>query len=159
MNEQIIMELLNKDKLSELIKKGGNQSAPGFDGITFPSLKLEREVAAQLIISMMRLIISVGKIPKIWKMGKTILIHKTGDPNDPGNWRPITLTSVIYRIIFGRISQCIMQFENRSIKRGLLSMSQKGFIPPINGCGKHISLANMAINRAMTEHNPLYPCT
>jgi hypothetical protein len=46
--------------------------------------------------------------------------------------------------------------RNRSIKRGLLSMSQKGFIPRINGCGEHISLANMAINRAMTEHRILY---
>jgi hypothetical protein len=53
MNEQIIMELLNKDKLTELIKKRGNQSAPGLDGITFPFLKLEREASAQLIISMM----------------------------------------------------------------------------------------------------------
>jgi hypothetical protein len=89
-------------------------------------------------------------------MGKTILKYKTGDPNDPGNWRPISLTSVIYRIIFGRISQCLIQFENRSIKRGLLSMSQKGFIPRINSCGEHISLANLVINRAMTEPRILY---
>jgi hypothetical protein len=88
--------------------------------------------------------------------GKNDLDTQTGDPNDPGNWPSITLTSVIYRIIFGRISQCLMQFENRSIKRGLLSMSQKGFIPRINGCGEHISLANMAINRAITERRILY---
>jgi hypothetical protein len=89
---------------------------------------------------------------------KTILIHKTGDPNDPGNWCPITLTSVVYGIIFGRISQCLMQFEKRTIKRGLLSMNQKGFIPRINGCGGHISLANMAINRAIAEPRILYIC-
>jgi hypothetical protein len=71
MNEQIIMELLNKEKLMDLIKKRGNQSAPGLDGIIFPFLKLEKKATALLIISMMRLIISVGKIPKIWKMGKT----------------------------------------------------------------------------------------
>jgi hypothetical protein len=35
MNEQMIMEILNKEKLMELIKKRGNQSAPGLDGITF----------------------------------------------------------------------------------------------------------------------------
>jgi hypothetical protein len=94
--------------------------------------------------------------PEIWKLGKTILIYKAGDPNDPGNWRPITLTSVVYRIIFGRISQSLLQFENRSIKRSILSMSQKGFVPRVNGCGEHIFLANMAINRAMTEHRTLY---
>jgi hypothetical protein len=104
MNEQIIMELLNKDKLMDLIRKRGNQSAPGLDGITFPFLKLEREAAAQLIISLMRFIISIGIIPTIWKMGKTILIHKAGDPNDPGNWRPITLTSVIYHVIWTNLT-------------------------------------------------------
>jgi hypothetical protein len=49
-----------------------------------------------------------------------------------------------------------MQFENRTIKRSLLSMSQQGFIPPINGYGEHISLANMPIIRALTEHRILY---
>jgi hypothetical protein len=76
-------------------------------------------------------------------MGKTILIHKAGDPNDPGNWRPITLTSVIYRIIVGRIAQVMISNENRAIRRGLLSLSQKGFVPRVNGCGEHIAVANM----------------
>jgi hypothetical protein len=89
-------------------------------------------------------------------MGKTILIHKVGDPNDPGNWRPITLTSVIYKIIFGRIAQVMMSNENRSIRRGLLSLSQKGFVPNVNGCGEHIAVANMAINRVMTTRKVLY---
>jgi hypothetical protein len=35
MNEQIIIELFNKEKLMDLIKKRGYQSAPGLDGITF----------------------------------------------------------------------------------------------------------------------------
>jgi hypothetical protein len=105
---------------------------------------------------MMKLIRKYSRTPEIWKLGKTILIFKAGDPNDPGNWRPSTLTSVVYRIIFGRISQSLLQFENRSIKRSILSMSQKGFVPRVNGCGEHISLANMAINRAMTERRTLY---
>jgi hypothetical protein len=72
--------------------------------------------------------------------GKTILIHKAGDVNDRCNWRPITLASVIYRIIFGRIAQVIMVHENRSVRRGLLSMSQKGFVPRINECSKYIAV-------------------
>jgi hypothetical protein len=88
-----------------LNSKRGNLSAPGLDGITFPFLKLEKESAARMIIAMLLFIILHKKIPDIWKMGKTILIHKAGDVNDPGNWRPITLTSVIYHIIFGRIAQ------------------------------------------------------
>jgi hypothetical protein len=156
MNERVIMQLLDLEAMVRLISKRGNLSAPGLDGITFPFLKLEKESAARMIIAMLRFIILHKKIPDIWKMGKTILIYKTGDVNDPGNWRPITLTSVIYRIIFGRIAQVMMSMENRSVRRGLLSISQKGFVPRVNGCGEHIAVANMAINRAMTTHQTLF---
>jgi hypothetical protein len=48
-----------------------------------------------------------------------------------------------------------MDFESRP-KRTILSMAQKGFVPRINGCGEHVAIANMAINRAMTSGNILY---
>jgi hypothetical protein len=48
-----------------------------------------------------------------------------------------------------------MNFERRS-KRTILSMAQKGFVPRINGCGEHVAIANMAINRAMSTGNILY---
>jgi hypothetical protein len=132
LNDEIIQDLMDQEKLICLIKKRGNFSAPGLDGITFPFLKLEKEAAAKMILVMMKLMLKYNRTPEIWKLGKTILIFKAGDPNDPGNWRPITLTSVVYRIIFGRISQSLLQFENRSIKRSILIMSQKCFVPRVN---------------------------
>jgi hypothetical protein len=83
----------------------------------------------------MRFIILHNKISKIRKMVKTILIQDPIDLNDPGNWRSITLISVIYRIIFGRIAQVMMANENRLVGRGRLSMFQKGFVTSVNGCG------------------------
>jgi hypothetical protein len=145
LNQRVIMQLLDLEAMVALISKRGNLSTTGLDGITFPFLKLEKDSAARMIIEMIRFMIFHKKIPNIWKMDKTIFIHKAGDPNDPGNWRPITLTSVIYRIIFGRIAQVMMSNENRSVRRGLLSLSQKDFVPKVNGCGKHIAVANMAI--------------
>jgi hypothetical protein len=100
LNERVIMQLLDLEAMVELIYKRGNLSAPGLDDITFSFLKLGKESAARMIIEMIRFMIFHKKIPNIWKMGKTILIYKAGDVNDPDNWRPITLTSVIYRIIF-----------------------------------------------------------
>jgi hypothetical protein len=38
-------------------------------------------------------------------------------------------------------------------------MSQKGFIPRVDFLSEHISLANMTINRAMTERKTLYILT
>jgi hypothetical protein len=90
--------------------------------------------------------------------GKTILIFKGGEESNPGNWRPITLSSILYRIIFGRISQAIMDFESRP-KRTILSMAQKGFVHRINGCSEHVEFSSMAINRAMTTGNIFYMIT
>jgi hypothetical protein len=61
----------------------------------------------------------------------------------------INLTSVIYGRILRRIAQVMMANENRSVRRNLLSLSQKCFVPRVNGCEEHIAIWNMTINRAM----------
>ncbi len=40
------------------------------------------------------------KIPSSWKISHTVLIYKKGDTSDPANWRPISLQSTIYKIIW-----------------------------------------------------------
>jgi hypothetical protein len=89
----------------KLIRQKGNLSAPGYDALTFPILKLESEASARMMVAFMKSLLAGGKCPTEWKVGKTILLHKTGDAENPANYRPITLTSILYRIIFGRISQ------------------------------------------------------
>ncbi|KYO20563.1 hypothetical protein Y1Q_0012473 [Alligator mississippiensis] len=37
-------------------------------------------------------------IHSAWKRAMTVLIHKKGDPADPGNWRPIALCSTIAKL-------------------------------------------------------------
>jgi hypothetical protein len=108
-----------------------------------------------MLIAILPSIMIKRKIPRIWKTGKKILIFKGGEANNPGKWRPITLTSILYGIFFGRISQAIMDFEGRP-KRTILSMAQKGFVPRINGCGEYVAMVNLAINRAMTIGKILY---
>ncbi|KAK6743518.1 hypothetical protein RB195_010656 [Necator americanus] len=38
------------------------------------------------------------KVPKQWKISKTVFLYKKGDSHDIGNYRPIYLLSVIYRL-------------------------------------------------------------
>ncbi|KAK6761819.1 hypothetical protein RB195_022780 [Necator americanus] len=51
------------------------------------------------------------KVPKQWKITKTVLLFKKGDPQDIGNYRPICLLSVIYklftRVILNRIEKVL----------------------------------------------------
>jgi hypothetical protein len=77
------------------------------DGIANPLLKLEREKGAKMLIELMKMITNTGFCPGEWKNARTILLYKEGERSNPGNWRPITVTSVIYRAIFCRIAQAL----------------------------------------------------
>jgi hypothetical protein len=111
MNDILINDLTDKEQMMKLMAKRGNLSRQGLDGIIFPFLRLERESATELIIAMIRFMIVNRRISKIWETRKTILIYKGLGENKPDNWRPITLTSVICRIVFGRLSQATMDYE------------------------------------------------
>jgi hypothetical protein len=50
MNKDRLDDLFNVEKMTALISKRGNLSAPEQDGITFPFLKLEKESAAELLL-------------------------------------------------------------------------------------------------------------
>jgi hypothetical protein len=68
-------------------------------------LKYEKEEAADLMVKIMTVIISVQKCTEAWKEGKVVMLPKPFNEEDkdkPGNWKPITLTSILYIIYFGR---------------------------------------------------------
>jgi hypothetical protein len=80
-----------------------------------------------MIVEMLKYMVLKKSIPQIWKTAKTILIYKGGDENNPGNWRSITLTSVVYRVIFGRISQIIINMEEPTKKQYYLFHKKDSF--------------------------------
>ncbi|KAK6738037.1 hypothetical protein RB195_020250 [Necator americanus] len=54
---------------------------------------------------------AIISVPKQWKTSKIVLLYKKGDPHDIGNYRPICLLSVIYklftRVILNRIEKVL----------------------------------------------------
>jgi hypothetical protein len=119
--------------MKELIRTRGNLSAPYLDGLTNPVLKLEREAAARMTVNLMETLLNTGICPEEWKGARTILIYKGGDKQNPSNWRPITITSVIYRLIFCRIAQSLHAIHVEG-KVDICDPDQKGFIPNKAGC-------------------------
>jgi hypothetical protein len=103
----------------------------------------------------MKEMIDKKKCPDIWKIGKTIMLSKGGDTTSPVNGRPITLTSLLYRDIFGRIEKEFMKFDNKE-DITIFSKEQKGFVPGIGGCSQYAFVANMAISHVISERRQLY---
>ena len=78
------------------------------------------------------------RIPECWKRSATILIYKKGDTSDPGNFRPITLQAVWYKILASVMKTRLYSFLNTN--KYLDKTKQKGFWPKQDGVTEHTEM-------------------
>ena len=102
------------------------QTASGPDGISSHMLRSTASSITPTITRIFNESLKQMKVPDHWKMSNVTPIPKSGDPTSPTNYRPISLLSlvskVLERIVHSRISAFI--FSNN-----LLSTCQFGFRP------------------------------
>ena len=68
---------------------------------------------------------SEGCIPSEWKIAEVRPIFKKGDKSNPGNYRPVSLTSVICKLFEKFIKQSL---SDHLITNNILSKEQFGFV-------------------------------
>ena len=117
------IEIEDKEVLEKLNKLKTNKAA-GPDGIFPRVLKELSEIIFKPLASIFRQSLETGEIPDDWKQGNIISIYKKGDRTDLGNYRPISLTCIICKIMESIIRDKLELFiENNNI----LKDSQHGF--------------------------------
>jgi len=86
------------------------------------------------------------KIPDCWCRGATVLLYKKGDPDDPSNFRPITLQPVWYKVFSSVYSVAMLKFlnENNYLDR----KTQKGFWRGTDGVTEHSELLSHMLKDA-----------
>jgi hypothetical protein len=154
-------ELFDKYKMKETIQRKGNLSAPGLDKLTYPILKYNIDSATDLMIKIMTMMLRLQKCPEAWKEGKVVMLPKPckkSEKNKPENWRPITLTNICYRIVFGRIADYFQEMHKKKTFDGdaFVCKEQKEFIRNINGCCEHSAKLNYLITDAVYNKKKLY---
>jgi hypothetical protein len=155
MKARYIANLLDVDKMKVTLRTRGNLSAPGLDGVTNPILKIERNSTANTMIEVMKVLLNSGYCPSEWKGARTILIHKGNDRDNPGNWRPITINSVLYRVIFCRLVEGLHTVHEEG-EINLCDKEQKGFVSRRAACVEHEAVVNALINEAVQKRTPIY---
>ncbi|KAK6748145.1 hypothetical protein RB195_001021 [Necator americanus] len=107
---QVIPEVLPSE-IRHAIMSVRNRTAPGPDRIRPEHLKSLPPVLINTLARLFTRYLSECKVPKQWKTSRTVLLYKKGDPHDIGNYRPICLLSVIYklftRVILNRIEKVL----------------------------------------------------
>jgi Reverse transcriptase (RNA-dependent DNA polymerase) len=116
---------ITESKIIRKIKDLRADSAPGPDGL-HPRLLKEtaNEIARPLRLIFTRSLDS-NDIPSDWKRAVVTPIYKSGTRTDPGNYRPVSLTSVPCKLLESIIEDEISRHleENK-----LISESQHGFM-------------------------------
>ena len=85
-----------------------------------------RECAEEIYLPLSRIFrdpLSTGDVPNDWKKANTTYIFKKGNKQEPGNYRPVSLTSVLCKLLESNIKEEIM---NHLSRHNLLSDSRFG---------------------------------
>ena len=83
-------------------------------------------VLVPLMPRLFRVLLSESKVPACWKVAKLSPIHKKGEVLNPGNYRMIAVSGVMYRIFANVLKDLV---ADRCVKKGKIPDTQFGFFP------------------------------
>lgn len=75
------------------------EKAPGEDGITNEMLKIGGKTLEEAILILLNKCLEEGKTPEAWQNAEVIILFKKGDATNLENYRPISLLSVLYKVL------------------------------------------------------------
>ena len=110
--------VISKEEVIEATKKIAIDTASGPDHVIVRPIK--HKLASEIIAIIATRMLTTGFVPTSFKKARTILIYKSGDSESPGNWRPITICSVVRRVIEKVLDKRLRQYI-------CLNNNQRGF--------------------------------
>ena len=154
--ERIDKMITEVDRFHHIIETRSKQSANGPDGIGYAIMQMGSKHSAKLMSLISKAMLKYGKFPSRWLSSRSILLYKHGDPSALSNWRPLTISSCVYRIWAGAVASAIQEIN--AIKP-LFAPAQKGFVAGVNGCLEHTTMINEIIASANRSKRNLYILT
>ncbi|CAH8482514.1 unnamed protein product [Dicrocoelium dendriticum] len=98
---------------------------PGPDGISSALIKHGGDDIPLIVLNIFSLSLQSGQYPERWKTATVIPRHKSGSKTDIRNYRPISHTAILSRMLERIVKEHLVSFL---ISHKLLSPSQHGFL-------------------------------
>lgn len=128
------------------LQKMKSDSAPGPDRILIRTLKLTE--CSLVIYTILKIMLKWNVIPDSMREARTIMIYKgKGDQSNPINWRPISICSVIRRLIEKVIDSKLRQYI-------CFNENQRGFVNQ-PGTFLNVSLIDGCLKKAKTDQSDI----
>lgn len=150
---EFIKYIENRDLIENVIELRKYESAAGPDALDYSIYKLAKTKAAEFIRLIIQITNSRARVPQSWKCSIMRLIYKKGDPSLPENWRPISVSNALYRIVSCVWARAINSFN---IRNHIFSPQQKGFMEGINGCSDNSAIISEIFYDAMRSHKSVF---
>ena len=119
-------KIFAEEKLTEMIRSRKASSSTGADGISYAVFKDGGKEAVTFIKELFQSFWHFNRVPGTWNTTIVKMLYKKGDPTAAANWRPISLTSAVYRMFTCMLSRTISEWHSQY---GLFNQSQNGFVP------------------------------
>jgi hypothetical protein len=132
-----------------------NNKAAGFDIIINEMLKCGQTVLVKPLSKLFNIILSSGEYPSQWSKGYIYPIHKSGEKDNPSNYRGIVINSCIGKLFTKILNSRLNEFL---AKRNVIPIEQIGFTK------KKRTVDHMFILRSLVEQHTtkgskhLYTC-
>ena len=114
-------KIFQEKEVLKLLQDLNVNKSPGPDGLHPKMLKELSEALVKPITITYNTSVSLGTVPDRWKEGNITVLFKKGNKSDPGNYRPVSLTSVICKLMEKLVREIIV---NHMIKNELFSNKQ-----------------------------------
>ena len=123
-NVTFVIPYMKLPELQRIIKSLDANKATGLDGMSARLIKSTAHIISPSLLQIINISISTGQFPDALKLAKLIPIHKSGAKDDPANYRPISILSVLSKIIEKHVTKHLFAYLN---KYKILHTSQSGF--------------------------------
>jgi len=117
---------ITREKVTKFLVGLCPSKSMGADGVHPSVLRYCAEALAPALVHIFKLSIAKGRVPDKWKIGNITSIFKKGSRSCPANYRPVSLTSILCKVMEGLIREVMMQYL---VSNNLLASQQHGFVP------------------------------
>lgn len=120
--------ILSEEEVHAILKSLNTSKASGPDGISPIMLKHTATSFSKPLTRIFNLSLQQGIFPHIWKQANVIPLHKKGDKSLPNNYRPVSLLSVVGKVMEKAIFKHLFNYFRDS---NVIYKYQSGFLPGV----------------------------
>lgn len=121
---QIVADKIHPASVEMRLKKLNINKSAGPDNIPNVILRETRSVLTPLLVHLFKTSIRTGLIPTEWKHAVVVPIHKSGDVKDRRNYRPISLTCTVCKVLESIVFEQLWRYTS---ERCPMRNTQYGF--------------------------------